>query len=254
MDDNFTREGEIESEIITGRNPVMELLRSPDKQINKIFISKTSHGQPIKDIIHEAKFRKIPIYFVPPEKTDDYALNNQGVVAFVSAEKYLDLDQLLKKLTGKKQAFVVILDEIKDPHNLGAIARNAVVFGADAIILGKWRSCAITETVVKVSAGASQHIDFVRVSNIPETINKLKKAGFWVIGAEAGNKSLNLEKFSFPLAVVIGSEGEGLHRLVKERCDELVSIPQTTKISSLNASCAAAIVLYEVFKQKTPAV
>jgi 23S rRNA (guanosine2251-2'-O)-methyltransferase len=237
--------------VICGRNPVRELLRSGRSCVNKVFVSKTSQGQPIKDIIALAKANKVPIYFVPPEKLDAYDIdNNQGVLAFVSPEKYMELDELLVKLKDKQKPFIVILDEIKDPHNLGAITRNAVAFGADAIVLGKWRSCAITDTVVKVSAGASQLIDFARVSNIPETISKLKKEGYWVIGAEEGGNPLEKEKFGFPLAIVIGSEGEGLHRLIKERCDGLVSIPQTNKISSLNASCAAAIVLYEIFKQK----
>ena len=211
------------------------------------------------------------------EKLDSLKLeNNQGVAAEVSSTEYLELEELCEKINpvrnppcpegtaaaasgrlisngvkNKPNALIVVLDGIEDPHNLGAIIRSAVAFGADGIVIGKWRQAGLTETVLRTSAGASEHIAIARVSNIAESLNKLKDLGYWVLGAERGYKDIREEKLAFPLALVIGSEGQGLHRLVKERCDMLVSIPQTSIISSLNASCAASVMMYEVYRQKT---
>jgi len=239
------------SEYITGRNPVIELLKAGQKTVNKILLSRQAHGEPVKEIVKLARDKKIPIHNVPPEKFDSLGIEDtQGVAAEVSTAVYLELEELWNQVKGKEKPLLVILDGIEDPHNLGAIIRNAVVFGADGIVFGKWRAAGMTETVSRTSAGAVEHISIARVTNIAESISWLKKQGVWCVGAEVGGKSVAEDKFQFPMAVVIGSEGEGLHRLVKERCDYLVSIPQTNKISSLNASCAAAVVLYEVFKQK----
>lgn len=240
------------NEIIAGRNPVREALRSGEKTINKIYVSQTAHGSAIKDILQLARERRIPLHFVPPDKLDSMSReNNQGIVAEVSPTAYLDLAELWQKIKHVDRPLVLVLDGIEDPHNLGAIIRNAVAFGAQGIVIGKWRSAGLTETVARTSAGASAHIAIARVTNIAESINELKEYGFWVVGAEAGAKAVGTESFSFPLALVIGSEGYGLHRLVKERCDTLVSIPQTSPVTSLNASCAAAILLYEIFKSRT---
>jgi 23S rRNA (guanosine2251-2'-O)-methyltransferase len=239
------------SEYVTGRNPVIELLKAGVKTVNKLLISRQAHGAPIKEIIKLARDLKIPVHNVPPEKFDSLGVEDtQGVAAEVSTAVYLELDELWDKIKGLEKPLITVLDGIEDPHNLGAIIRNAVVFGADGVVIGKWRSAGLNETVSRTSAGAVEHINIARVTNIAESISWLKKQGVWVVGAEVGGKPVNEDKFQFPLAVVIGSEGEGLHRLVKERCDYLVSIPQTNKISSLNASCAAAVVLYEIFKQK----
>jgi 23S rRNA (guanosine2251-2'-O)-methyltransferase len=239
------------SEYITGRNPVIELLKAGQKTVNKILLSRQAHGEPVKEIVKLARDKKIPIHNVPPEKFDSLGIEDtQGVAAEVSTAVYLELEELWDKVKGVEKPLLVVLDGIEDPHNLGAIIRNAVVFGADGIVIGKWRSAGMNETVSRTSAGAVEHINIARVTNIAESISRLKEWGVWCVGAEVGGKSVSDDKFQFPLAVVIGSEGEGLHRLVKERCDYLVSIPQTDKISSLNASCAAAVVLYEVFLQK----
>lgn len=239
------------AEIISGRNPVRELLRSGAKPVNKVLVSRTAHGEPIKEIIRLAKDRGIPVHNVPPERLDILSTeNNQGVVAEVSSAEYLELDELLERIQKDARAVIVVLDGIEDPHNLGAIVRNAVAFGASGVVIGKWRSAALTETVSRASAGAIEHIPVARVTNISEALRELKKRHIWVVGAEAGEKSVREEKLPFPMALVIGSEGQGLHRLVKENCDFLVSIPQTGAISSLNASCAAAVLLYETFLQK----
>lgn len=243
------------SEYIIGRNPVIELLKAGQKTVNKILLSRQAHGDPIKEIVKLAREKQIPVHNVPPEKFDSLELEDtQGVAAEVSTATYLELEELWAQIKNLEKPMIVIMDGIEDPHNLGAIIRNAVVFGANGIVIGKWRSAALNETVSRTSAGAVEHIPVARVTNIAESINKLKEWGVWVVGAEAGNKIVSEEKFMYPLALVIGSEGSGLHKLVKERCDYLVSIPQTSTISSLNASCAAAVILYEVYKkrQQTP--
>lgn len=239
------------SEFISGRNPVKELLIAGEKTVNKILLSKQAHGEPIKEIIKLAKAKGIPVHNVPPEKFDSLGIDDtQGVAAEVSTTVYLELEELWDKVKGVKNPVLVVMDGIEDPHNMGAIIRNAVVFGADGVVIGKWRSVGLNETVSRTSAGAVEHIPVARVTNIAEAVSRLKEWNVWVVGAEAEGKPVTEEKFAFPMALVIGSEGQGLHRLVKERCDYLVSIPQTSKISSLNASCAAAVLLHEIYKQK----
>ncbi len=239
------------SKYVSGRNPVIELLKAGEKTVNKILLSHKAHGSAIEEILNLAKERKIPVHNVPPVKLDKISnANNQGVVAEVTEGAYFGFEELLEKLKSSFRPLIIVLDGIEDPHNLGAIIRNAVAFGADGIIIGKWRSAGLTETVARSSAGAIEHIPVVRVTNIAECINTLKDRNYWVIGAEAGGKPVENEKFNFPLALVIGSEGNGISRLVKERCDDIVSIKQTSKITSLNASCASAVVLFEVYKQK----
>jgi 23S rRNA (guanosine2251-2'-O)-methyltransferase len=239
------------ADLISGRNPVREVLRAGRKTINKIILSQTAHGSAIDEIVRLALDRAIPLHRVPSAKLDTLCPeNNQGIAAEIASAAYLDLGELYAQVKDLPQPLLVILDGIEDPHNLGAIIRSAVTFGADGVVIGKWRSAGMTETVIRTSAGASEHIPIARVTNIAESISWLKEQGFWVAGAEVGGTSLSEEKFVFPLAVVIGSEGQGLHRLVKERCDFLVSIPQTSTISSLNASCAATVVFYEIYKQK----
>jgi 23S rRNA (guanosine2251-2'-O)-methyltransferase len=241
------------AEIISGRNPVLELLKAGTQTVNKVYLSRQAKGDAITEIIALAKEKGIPLHHVPPEKFDKMCPeNSQGVGAEISNFVYLELDELWEKIKDKPNPVLVVLDGIEDPHNLGAIIRNAVVFGADGVVIAKWRSAGVNDTVSRTSAGAIEHIPVARVTNIAQAISDIKELGIWVAGAEGGadNKSIREEKFTFPLAIVIGSEGEGLHELVKKRCDYLISIPQTDKISSMNASCAAAVILYEVFQQK----
>ena len=240
------------TEIISGRNPVFEALKS-QKTINKILISEQARGSIIKEIIKLAKEMKVPVHHVPPEKIDSLASeNSQGIAAEISPAEYLDIHSLIATVKPAGKPLIVVLDNIEDPHNLGAIIRNAVAFGADGVVIGKWHSANLTETVNRTSAGAVQHIPVARVSNIADCLLTLKKEGFWVIGAENNNKSIKETEFLFPLVLVIGSEGQGLRHLIKERCDIIVSIPQKQTISSLNASCASAVILYEIYKQKFP--
>jgi len=196
------------AEIISGRNPVRELLRAGTQTVNKVLLSRQARGEAITEIIELAKERGIPLHHVPPEKFDKICPeNSQGVAAEVSNFEYLELTELWDKVKSKPNPVLVVLDGIEDPHNLGAIIRNAVVFGADGVIIAKWRSAAVNDTVARTSAGAIEHIPVARVANIPQAISDLKDMNIWVVGAEgAGSKSIRSEKFAFPMAIVIGSE------------------------------------------------
>jgi len=236
---------------IFGRNAVLEALKSDNRTINKIFVSKTAHGTNISEIFKLAKAKGIVVNNVPPEKLDKYENENtQGVVAEISATEYIELDELINLTLEKQKGLLLLLDGIEDPHNLGAIIRTAVCFGADGIIIPKWRSATVNETVERTSAGAIEHIKIAKVTNSSQTILKLKESGFWIIGAENGNDSINNTQIPFPSVLVLGSEGFGIHQKIKEKCDIIITIPQENKISSLNVSCASAVVLYEIYKQK----
>ena len=233
-----------------GRNAVLEAIKSGNRTINKILISKTAHGSSISEIIKLAKAKGIVINNVPPEKLDKFEQENtQGVVAEVSATNYVELEDLMDTVKNKQNGLLLLLDSIEDPHNLGAIIRNAVCFGVDGVIIPKWRSATINETVERTSAGAIEHIKIARVTNSSQAILKLKDNGFWILGAENGNNSITDTKVPFPAVLVMGSEGFGIHQKIKEKCDLIITIPQKSTISSLNVSCASAVILYEIFKQ-----
>ncbi|MCL1971608.1 MAG: 23S rRNA (guanosine(2251)-2'-O)-methyltransferase RlmB [Endomicrobia bacterium] len=236
--------------IIYGRNPVLELLKAGKRTVNKILIAQTARGTAITEIINLAKNKGIAIHNVPPEKLDKYSENSQGIAAEVSPMEYTEIEELIAKAKQNKNPLLVLLDGIEDPHNLGAIIRNCVAFGADGVIIPKWRAAGVNETVSKSSAGAIEHIPVSRVVNTNQTIDLLKERGFWVAGAENGGQTLEEAKLPFPLVIIIGSEGFGLHQLTKKNCDFLISIPQKNTISSLNASCASAVILYEVSKKR----
>ena len=202
-----------------GRNAVLEAIKSGNRTINKIFISKTAHGSSISEIIKLAKAKGIVINNVPPEKLDKFEQENtQGVVAEVSSTNYVELEDLIDTVKNKKNGLLLLLDSIEDPHNLGAIIRNAVCFGVDGVIIPKWRSATVNETVERTSAGAIEHIKIARVTNSSQAILKLKDNGFWVLGAENGNNSITDTKVPFPAVLVMGSEGFGIHQKIKEKC------------------------------------
>ncbi len=233
-----------------GRNAVLEAIKSGKRTINKILISKTAHGSNISEIIKLAKMKGIVINNVPPEKLDKFEQENtQGIVAEVSAISYVELEDLINVVKNKKDGLLLLLDSIEDPHNLGAIIRNAVCFGVDGVIIPKWRSATINETVERTSAGAIEHIKIARVTNSSQAILKLKDNGFWILGAENGNNKITDTKIPFPAVLVMGSEGFGIHQKIKEKCDFVITIPQKNTISSLNVSCASAVILYEIAKQ-----
>lgn len=236
---------------IAGRNPVLEVLKT-DKEIEKIYILKGDLKGSVKKIIGIAKDRNIVIQEVDKNKLDSLAkgVAHQGVVALVSSYQYASIDDILNTAMKMKVApFIVILDGIEDPHNLGAIIRTAECAGVHGIIIPKRKSAQVNETVYKASAGAVEHILVAKVNNINKAIDELKDKGLWIYGADMDGDLYFNTSLKGAVALVIGSEGKGISRLTKEKCDCLVKIPMAGKISSLNASNAAAILMYEVVRQ-----
>lgn len=247
------KESEIYQDQVEGRNAVFELLES-EKDINKIFIEKGARQGSINKIIAKAKERKIPITEVDKFKFKEMAQTNnaQGIIAIVPPFNYCDVYDIINIAKEKKEdSFILILDEIEDPHNLGSIIRTAETAGVHGIIIPKRRAALVNSTVSKVSAGAVQHMKIARVNNITDTMRTLKQKGIWICGTDMNTDKYYYEQdLTGPIAIVIGSEGHGMTRLVKENCDFLVKIPMKGKITSLNASVSAGIVIYEVLKQK----
>ena len=238
---------------IEGRNAVLEYLES-GKDINKILITKGEKHGSINKIIAIAKERKIIISELERSKLNQIAQteNNQGVISIVPPYDYCEVEDILEVAKKRQEeAFILILDGIEDPHNLGSIIRTAETAGVHGIIIPKRRACGINSTVSKVSAGAVQHMKIARVNNINETIKFLKQNDIWICGTDGQAKTYYFQQdFKMPIAIVIGSEGYGMSRLVKENCDFLVKIPMKGKITSLNASVSAGIVMYEATRQR----
>lgn len=245
---------ENEQEWIGGRNPVLEALRS-ERDIQKIYIAEASQKGVMKQVIALAKERKLQIQFVPKQKIDKVIEGaHQGVAAQISAYQYAELDELFERAsTRNEQPFFILLDELEDPHNLGSIMRTADAVGAHGIIIPNRRSVGLTQTVAKASTGAIEHIPVVRVTNLNKTIDVLKDRGLWIFGTDAkGSSDYRTMDVDMPLGIVIGSEGAGMSRLVREKCDFLVHLPMKGKVTSLNASVAASILLYEVYRKRYP--
>ena len=238
---------------IEGRNAVLEYLES-GKDINKILITKGEKHGSINKIIAIAKDRKIIITEIEKSKLNKIAQteNSQGVIAIVPPYDYCEVEDILQTAEERKEKpFIIILDGIEDPHNLGSIIRTAETAGVHGIIIPKRRACGVNSTVSKVSAGAVQHMKIARVNNINETIKFLKQNDIWICGTDGQAKTYYFQQdFKMPIAIVIGSEGYGMSRLVKENCDFLVKIPMKGKITSLNASVSAGIVMYEATRQR----
>jgi len=239
--------------LLLGRNAVMEAINA-DRDIHRLFVKKGDIEGSLKVIVAKAKEKGIVTSFVPKEKLDEMSENgkHQGVLASCPAFDYAELHNVLRGILKKdQQPFLVILDKIYDPHNFGAIIRTALACGAHAVIIPKRRSVGITPAVVTSSAGAIEHLPVCRVSNISQTIDELKKMGIWVAGADTTGQNLYTAPLTGAIALVIGNEGEGISRLVKEKCDFLVSIPMPGAMSSLNASVAAAVCMYEILRRKS---
>jgi 23S rRNA (guanosine2251-2'-O)-methyltransferase len=238
-------------DIVAGRNAVLELLKS-DKDINKLFIERGEKHGSINEIIARAKENKVVTVEVDKSKLDQMAENNQGVVAIVPPFNYCEIEDILALAKEKNEdPFILILDGIEDPHNLGSIIRTAETAGVHGIIIPKRRNVAVNSTVVKVSTGATSYVKIARVNNINDSIRKLKDAGLWVIGTDGDAQTLYYNQdLKGPLAIIIGSEGFGMSKLVKENADLLIKIPMKGKITSLNASVSAGIVIYEAVKQR----
>lgn len=238
---------------IEGRNAVLELLEA-DKDINKIYIAKGEKHGSISKIISMAKQKKIIVTEIEKQKMNQMSetQKHQGVIAVVPPYEYCDVEDIMEyaKIKNEKP-FILILDGIEDPHNLGSIIRTAETAGVHGVIIPKRRAVGVNSTVAKVSAGAVEHMKIARVTNISETIQKLKDNGVWVCGTDMQTETYYYEQdFKDAIAIVIGSEGFGMSRLVKENCDFLVKIPMKGKITSLNASVSAGIVMYEAVKQR----
>ena len=242
------------ADIIEGRNPVIEALKS-GRPLNKILLARDSgKHSTVAEILYLSRSRGIPIEYVTKSIIDRLSITraHQGVIAYVAAREYIALEDLITISKERNELpLYCILDGIEDPHNLGAIIRTAEASGVHGVIIRSRRAVGLTAAVAKASAGAVEYLPVAKVSNISQAIETLKKSNIWVIGIDpAGEIDYSKVDFHLPTAIVIGSEGKGLADLVKKRCDYLVSIPMRGRITSLNASIAAALVMYEAFRQR----
>lgn len=238
---------------IIGRNPVAEAIKS-GREIDKIIVKKGEIEGSLRPIIKKARDMGIPVIEADRNKLDQIAEggNHQGVIAYCAAHDYASIDDIFNNAKEKGHSpFIIILDKITDPHNFGSIIRTANCAGADGIIIPKRGSVGLNEVVAKTSAGAIEYVPVCKVTNIAQTIDQLKDRGVWVAGAEAGGDTMYKTDLKGSMALVIGSEGEGISRLVKEKCDFLVEIPMFGDVNSLNASVAAAILMYEIVRQRS---
>ncbi len=241
------------NEIIAGRNPVLEALKA-GTPIEKIVILYGVRGNVIEKIKSLAKQINVPWVEVSKQKFRELVSDatTQGIVAIMETRQYASVEDILNIARQKnEQPFLLVLDEIEDPQNLGALIRTAECAGAHGVVIPKHHAAHVTQTVSKVSSGASEHLAIAKVTNIAMTLDQLKEQGLWIVGTDLQAEKLYSEiDYKVPLAIIVGSEGEGMRRLVKEKCDILVKIPMFGKIESLNASVAGALVMYEVVRNR----
>jgi 23S rRNA (guanosine2251-2'-O)-methyltransferase len=243
------------ADIVEGRNPVIELLKS-GRPVNKVLLSESIRDrEAASEILRLARARGVPVEWVARQMLDRQSVTgaHQGVLAHIAVNDYLGLEELLSRSTGATEPpLYVVLDGIEDPQNLGSILRTAAASGVQGVIIRSRRAVGLTAAVARASAGAVWHVPVARVANIPQAILSLKKSGVWVVGIDlTGQSSYRGIDFKPPSAIVIGSEGKGLSELVRKRCDTTAYIPMRGQVSSLNASVAAALVMYEAFQQRT---
>ena len=241
---------EVKSEVISGRNPVSEALRG-SRPIDKIMVAKGEKSGAVVGILAKAREKKIPVKEVDRTKLDFLSGGavHQGIIAFAAVKEYCSVEDILACAESRGEPpFIVVLDELEDPHNLGAIIRTAECAGVHGVIVPKRRSAGLSYTVGKASAGAIEYMNVARVTNIAATIDELKAKGVWVFGADMNGTDYEKCDFSGSCAIVIGNEGKGISRLVREKCDVIVSLPMKGKINSLNASVAAGILMYQAMK------
>ena len=240
---------ELPEDMLAGRNAVMK----GSSRINRLMVADGSSEGSIRELIAVAKEKGVPVQFLERSKLDSMAkgIRHQGVLAQVSPVEYVELEDILSKAREKQEdPFIILLDELEDPHNLGAILRSADAAGAHGVLIPKRRSCPLSATVAKTSAGAVEHVPVARIGNIVQTIKALKEEGLWVAGADMDGKNYYEADLTGPLLLVVGSEGQGIGRLVKEQCDFIVRIPMLGAINSLNASVAGSVLMFEVTKQR----
>lgn len=244
---------ELPDDVLVGRNAVTEALKS-GRGINKLWIASGDREGSVSEIAALAKERGIVVQYVERAKIEALAggHRHQGVLAYVAPVPYAELDDILKAAEEKGEApFLVLLDELEDPHNLGALLRTADATGVHGILIPKRRSVSLNATVAKTSAGAVEYVPVARIGNIAQTLKKLKEKGFWVAGADMDGEEAYYEAdLTGPLVLVVGSEGRGMSRLTKEACDFIVSMPMVGRINSLNASVAGSILMYESMRQR----
>lgn len=238
---------------IYGRKPILEAIKS-DEDIEVIYVAFGQHGEIINQIFSAAKKRGIKITQLSSDKFQKLAEeeNTQGVIAFKSAQKYYELNELIDESKKNVLPFLLLLDSIQDPHNLGAILRTAECAGVNGVIITTNQSAPITDTVEKISAGAVSHLKICKVKNLVQAIQQLKKEGFWIVGSHltADSKNYTELDYKMPLALIVGNEEKGIRKLVAENCDYVVKIPMKGKIDSLNVSVATGILLFEINRQR----
>ena len=237
---------------IEGRNAVLEAFRS-GKTIDRLFVLDGCQDGPVRTIVREAKKHDTIVNFVPKERLDSMSEtgHHQGVMAYAAAYEYAEVEDILKIAEEKGEPpFLFLLDGIEDPHNLGAIIRTANLAGAHGVIIPKRRAVGLTATVARTSAGALNYTPVAKVTNMAATIDDLKKRGIWFVCADMGGESMYRLNLTGPIGLVIGNEGEGVSRLVKEKCDMIASIPMKGDIDSLNASVATGVLAYEIVRQR----
>jgi 23S rRNA (guanosine2251-2'-O)-methyltransferase len=237
---------------IYGINAVTEALKARGRAFQWVGMAKERHDIRLQRMIEECRRLGVPVRFLTRTELDHMAGNaaHQGVVAVTSAKQYSDLDDVVGAKRGR-YSFVVVLDGVEDPHNLGALLRTADAAGADGVVIPERRAAAVTGTVTKASAGASEHLPIAKVTNIARTVEELKERNIWTVGLdERGPQTYDALDYNMDCALVLGAEGKGLHDLVKRKCDFLVSIPMLGKVPSLNVSVAGAVVMYEMVRQR----
>ncbi len=238
--------------VVCGRNAVTELIKSGNP-VNKILLKHEKTQARNHDLIHAIREKGIPYQFVDTAVLDKYCVGerHQGVVALTAAKEYVEPEDILTIARTKgEEPFILVLDEVEDPHNLGALLRTADAAGVHGVIIPKRRSAGLTPAVARTSAGAVEYVPVARVSNLTQTLKYLQEQGCWVTGAEADGKNIYKSDLTGPRVIVIGGEDKGLGRLIKETCDEIISLPMMGKISSLNASVAGSVIMYEVRRQR----
>ncbi|MGY3736435.1 23S rRNA (guanosine(2251)-2'-O)-methyltransferase RlmB [Lactococcus taiwanensis] len=238
------------TDLIYGLHAVVEALNGG--LVNKLYIQEDLRGKNVEKVKELARTKKVNISWTPKTELNKLTENgvHQGFMARVSEFAYAELTTILDGLTDRSEATILLLDELTDPHNLGSIARTADATGVDAIIIPKHRAVGITPTAVKASTGALQHVPVVRVTNLSQALDKLKAAGFWIFGTDMDGTPYNQWNTSGKVALIIGNEGHGIGQNLKKQVDEMVTIPMTGHVQSLNASVAAGILMYEIFKNR----
>lgn len=248
----MSEEIKVENLMVEGRNAVIEAFRS-GKPVDKLFVLDGCQDGPVRTIIREAKKHDTIINFVTKERLDQISetKKHQGVIAYAAAYEYSEVEDMLELAKKKgEDPFLILLDNIEDPHNLGAIIRTANLAGAHGVIIPKRRAVGLTATVVKTSAGALNYTPVAKVTNLAKTMEELKEKGLWFVCADMGGESMYRLNLTGPIGMVIGNEGDGVSRLVKEKCDFIASIPMKGDIDSLNASVAAGVLAYEIVRQR----